>query len=464
MKKILGLIFILLLITTTQGQTKKIDSLWVMFNETKLSDTVRFNSLDQIFTSGHFYPLDDTTLSIAKLMLNFSQKTSQKKNEARSLHYIARWYHLNSNPLKALEYSLMASQLYEELGEKLKTAYDYDLIANSYYFSYNYAKALEYELKALSIFQEYKETREIALAHSFIANIYKKTGNYNSALEQLHESLNTFKSLNEATTDIDLCYLYIGDVYYLQNKYDLSLEYYSKAVDESLSSMLYSRMGKTFKKLLNYPKATEYCLKTIQLTKANDDKFGAAPDYLCLGEIYFELSKYDKAKQYTDTSLQIAIEYGDAEIKRKCFKNISNIYSKTGYSDSAFHYLILYNAITDSLYNSANNKSFSDVNSEYLLDKKKQEYERSKAIAIEEKKRQELLVYTIAFILLIVLVFSFLLNKRLQLTKQQKHIIEEKNNDILDSIRYAKRIQTSLLPTDKYIERVLTKQDKNNKA
>jgi hypothetical protein len=37
----------------------------------------------------------------------------------------------------------------------------------------------------------------------------------------------------------------------------------------------------------------------------------------------------------------------------------------------------------------------------------------------------------------------------------QKKIIEEKNKDILDSMHYAKRIQRSQLPTDKYVERKL---------
>ncbi len=43
---------------------------------------------------------------------------------------------------------------------------------------------------------------------------------------------------------------------------------------------------------------------------------------------------------------------------------------------------------------------------------------------------------------------------------QQKILIEEKNKDIMDSIRYAKRIQTSLLPTEKFIERILNKKNK----
>jgi len=44
--------------------------------------------------------------------------------------------------------------------------------------------------------------------------------------------------------------------------------------------------------------------------------------------------------------------------------------------------------------------------------------------------------------------------------EKQKHLIEEHQKEILDSIHYAKRIQRSLLPTDKYFERVLNKKDK----
>lgn len=41
--------------------------------------------------------------------------------------------------------------------------------------------------------------------------------------------------------------------------------------------------------------------------------------------------------------------------------------------------------------------------------------------------------------------------------QHQKELVEEKNKDILDSIRYAKRIQQSLLPSESYIKRVLAK-------
>ena len=52
--------------------------------------------------------------------------------------------------------------------------------------------------------------------------------------------------------------------------------------------------------------------------------------------------------------------------------------------------------------------------------------------------------------------FIFFKNENLSFQKkvlQQKEIIEEKNKDITASITYAKRIQQSLLPTEKYIDK-----------
>ncbi len=41
------------------------------------------------------------------------------------------------------------------------------------------------------------------------------------------------------------------------------------------------------------------------------------------------------------------------------------------------------------------------------------------------------------------------------IVENQKRLVEEKQKEVLDSIRYAKRIQQSLLPTEKYLERIL---------
>lgn len=45
----------------------------------------------------------------------------------------------------------------------------------------------------------------------------------------------------------------------------------------------------------------------------------------------------------------------------------------------------------------------------------------------------------------------------------QKHLLEEKNKEMIDSITYAKRIQSSLMPTEKYIARILKSKDDKSK-
>ena len=45
----------------------------------------------------------------------------------------------------------------------------------------------------------------------------------------------------------------------------------------------------------------------------------------------------------------------------------------------------------------------------------------------------------------------------------QKHVIEEKQKEILDSIHYAKRIQSALLTHERYIEKNLARLASENK-
>ncbi|MBC7864342.1 MAG: hypothetical protein IAF38_15300, partial [Bacteroidia bacterium] len=48
-----------------------------------------------------------------------------------------------------------------------------------------------------------------------------------------------------------------------------------------------------------------------------------------------------------------------------------------------------------------------------------------------------------------------IITEQKEMVEKQKEMVEEKQKEILDSIRYAKRIQTTLLTSEKYIARKL---------
>ena len=138
----------------------------------------------------------------------------------------------------------------------------------------------------------------------------------------------------------------------------------------------------------------------------------------------------------------------------------------------AYEFHVKGKQLTDSIFNVENSKEIGDLKTQFEVDKKEAELkvkaEAQEAINEGEKKRQVFITYAVGFVLLIVIIFSGLLYKRFRLTNKQKLIIVEKSNEvaeknksIMDSIYYARRIQSSLLPTEKYIKRILNKKDKN---
>ena len=104
--------------------------------------------------------------------------------------------------------------------------------------------------------------------------------------------------------------------------------------------------------------------------------------------------------------------------------------------------------------------------------------EHDKVLAIEQEKKakQEVIIFSIAAGLCLVAIFLVFMLSRLKVTRKQKYIIEqqkvkveqqkeetelahyeleEKNQEILDSIIYAKRIQSAILPPMKVVKEYL---------
>jgi hypothetical protein len=81
---------------------------------------------------------------------------------------------------------------------------------------------------------------------------------------------------------------------------------------------------------------------------------------------------------------------------------------------------------------------------------------------IDELKKREKLFYfvliTLLALILIIISYTFVLKRKSEKSLKAKNKeIEEKQKDIIDSLTYARRIQHSLLPTEKYIDKCITK-------
>src|SRR5205823_14697962 len=100
----------------------------------------------------------------------------------------------------------------------------------------------------------------------------------------------------------------------------------------------------------------------------------------------------------------------------------------------------------------------------YEFDKKaalEEENQKGRDIlAIEQKQRQKIVMNAVTGLLCLVFLLVIFIFRGYRQKKRannsiigQKKVIEEKQKEIIDSILYAKRIQLSLMPTEKYFVR-----------
>jgi serine phosphatase RsbU (regulator of sigma subunit) len=85
-------------------------------------------------------------------------------------------------------------------------------------------------------------------------------------------------------------------------------------------------------------------------------------------------------------------------------------------------------------------------------------HEKAEAMAAQEIKHQNRIMYVMTALLLMLVVFAFIVfrhyTQKKKINSQLEHVnalIQEKNKSITDSITYAKRIQRAILPSDKSI-------------
>jgi len=189
-----------------------------------------------------------------------------------------------------------------------------------------------------------------------------------------------------------------------------------------------------------------------------------------LSKAYLAINDFDKAKKYGLDALKIAKE---ANAKLRIMERsllLSKVYQQSKNYDNALRYYQEYKAYADSVFNETQSKQIADMETKYDTEKKEQE---NKYLRLQDVKNKALIhqsfllniVSGIGVVLLMVLaVVLYRSNLRKQRTNRvllsqkqeieiqteeilaQRDMLEEQHKDIRDSINYARKIQTAILP------------------
>lgn len=434
-------------------------------------DTLKVNHLNQLSTEYRLIGDYKNGSQYGNEALALSKKLDFKKGIANAHTNIGLIYNYLGNYPEALKSYFAALQIREGLGDKAGISISYNNIGVIYDNQGNFTDALKNYFIALRIRTEMGDKKGVAYSYNNIGVSYleqaevlrRHNGNADSIQNKLNEALkNIFASLKikQEFSDkrgIASSFNNIGLIFMEQAELNTS------------------RKGNadTIKAILN--RALNNYRASLKLREETEDKEGIATSYINLGEVFARLKKPNESLVYFKKALALGQEIGSKDDLKTAYAGLTHLDSLQGDFKAAFEHHKLYIVYRDSLDNEETKKKTIESALTYEFEKKelaaKAQQEKLDAITLEEKEKQNIIIYAVAGVLLLVIIFSIFLFKRFRITQKQKKIIEEqkvmvdlaydslheKNKEVMDSIRYAKRIQNALITSERYIARALEK-------
>ena len=231
-----------------------------------------------------------------------------------------------------------------------------------------------------------------------------------------------------------------------------------------------SNIASTYLDQENSAKAIDFYLQALKINEELGDLDGMSYNLSCLANVMYDLNRLDEALAYALQGFKLAKEVNYVENIRNSSSILYKIYKKQNKNREALQMFESYVQMRDSISNEATRKSSIKKDLQYSYAKKaaadstKVSEERKVTVAqFKQEKTQRFALYGG---LLLVGLFGAFMYKRFKITQKQnvliheqktelqkqKELVEEHQKETLDSIHYAKRIQTALIANTNFID------------
>jgi serine phosphatase RsbU (regulator of sigma subunit)/Flp pilus assembly protein TadD len=425
--------------------------------------------------------------------LDISKKSNNRSGEAASLNRIGNTLQLMGKYQEAMSNYEQALIINRELDNTIEIARTLTNLGSIFRLYGNYEKAINLHLEALELYEGVNNNEGIAWSALNIARLFRMMKNYTKAFEYVNQSLEIYQKIAfelENNTGVTLCLKETGDIYFEKGEFEKAIEYSEQVLQINKQSQNWqgysnslSTLGKIYFQQSDFGESSKYFSEALQIKDSLNDNTEKASILRHLGLIALREGKTQEAEKRLKNSLEFAQKQNLKEDIKESFFALSGFYEKQKNVSVALTYFKLYINLKDSL----NNQKINELELQYGFDKEQRikEFEQHQKDLEQKAKLQRQKILTWVFIagFVFMILLAYIIFKNLQRKKrtnlllvQQKTEIEnqrdeieaqrdfvtkqrdqiaQQNTIITDSIEYAKRIQTALLPQDKYMKAIL---------
>jgi tetratricopeptide (TPR) repeat protein len=415
---------------------------------------------------GYYYSenLLDSLYGVAHEIINLSRQEDQPCNEAIGYHYKGNYFNAKGQYEESISFYSKSMSIRERHCSTEKVAASATQLGNVNHFLGNYDQSYIYYYQSLRIYDDLDDFDGMSAQYSNLGLVDIARGKYKAAEVNFVKSLNF---LQESMDSVKLGNVYnnFGNLYQTQEMYDTAVVYFQKAMDIYIAIDHKSGLAHGYNNIgiiYYYQGAEDSCMiyfkKSLVIRKEIGVQSNISQSYNNIGILYGYQAKYDLGIIYSDSALNMAKEFGLKEEISDAYLNLYEIYwERRDFENAAINLKYVWD-YSDSLSSERSERLMNDAQVQYETIKTEKELAENEAMVDQtnaEIKRQNAIIWGASIGGILLAALCVVIYNRSKITKrqnviieQQKYILEEKQTEIIDSIKYAKRIQDAMLKSE----------------
>ncbi len=427
---IICVIFCLCDKASAQNQ-RDIDSLQTIL-PTITVDSVKIKTLNRL--AEEIVDIDPSkSIGYAGEALKLAETTKSQRFAALALHNIGNGHYNLAEYKTAISFYMRSLKIQESIGNKKGILSSSGAIGNVFLDLKQPDEAYKYFIRAYEISKEINNKGGMAASLIAIGTVFSDKQDYKQSLEYTFKSMKLFEEL-DVKEAVATCLNNIADSYQKTNEPEKAMVYINKAYDT------YAEVGNVY---------------------------GMALALNNIGNFYETLGDNSKALAYYKRALEHAKQIGANDRILASYKGIYITNKKMGNFKEALAVNELYQQMNDSIYNTESSKQIAEMQTRFDTEKKAKEIDiltKDKKIKEDELIQQRFITGSVTIGGFLVLLLALVAirgyaqkrkaNNELAVKNEKietaYNIIENQHKDMKDSIRYAKRLQEAILPTDAF--------------
>ncbi len=298
----------------------------------------------------------------------------------------------------------------------------------------DYTTSLQFSLKAIELYRQLEDKKGEADALNSVGAVYMFQNEHQKRLDcnlkclEIRKEIGDLEGVAGSLNNIGETYFEMGDLVNANRWFEDCLAHPSST--EQIKGWANHNLGKLKHSEKDWQEAERFYQECLRLTSLVSYEVLTNETFVQLTKLYLDTNDLANAETQAGNSLELANKTGSKEAIKSSYLLLSQIKEAQNDFKGAHLYYKKFHEVNEQIFNEESAQKLKDIAFQYELDKVEKEAEIERLKSVELKSAYDEI-------------------------ELQKEMLENKNKEVIDSIRYARRIQDALLKDEEYVTKHL---------